>query len=81
MKNIKQLGHTMEQDWRKKASNLLKSELARKGISYDMLREKLAEIGIEETSNSINVKINRGAFSFVFFLQVMKAIDVKVVHF
>lgn len=64
-------------DWNKQASNLIKAELKRRGISYEQLQEKLAAINIEETSNSINVKINRGAFSFAFFLQVMKAIGAK----
>lgn len=64
-------------NWNKLATNLLKAELTRRGISYDMLQEKLLKIGIRETANSINVKINRGAFSFVFFLQCAKAIGVQ----
>ncbi len=51
---------------------LLKAELTRRGISYDMLQEKLSNLEIQETANSINVKINRGAFSFVFFFSVQK---------
>lgn len=71
----------MDLQWQKKARNLLKAELAKRGIKYAELQEKLATIGVEETVNSINVKINRGSFSFVFFLQVMKAIDAKLVRF
>lgn len=70
----------MQDNWNKQATNLIKSELTRRGISYDMLQEKLASIGIEETSNSINVKINRGTFSFAFFLQTMKAIGAKTLR-
>lgn len=64
-------------NWNKLATNLLKAELTRRGISYDMLQVKLSKLGIQETANSINVKINRGAFSFVFFLQCSKAIGIQ----
>lgn len=70
----------MEKEWQKNATNLLKAELTRRGITYDQLQEKLAQIGIEETANSINVKINRGSFSFVFFLQTMRAIGGKTLR-
>ena len=65
------------EDWQRQATNLLKAELTRRGIGYDQLSEKLGAIDVEETANAINVKINRGSFSFVFFLQVMKAIGAK----
>ncbi len=70
----------MEKKWQKQATNILKAELTRRGITYDQLQERLAQIGIEETANSINVKINRGSFSFVFFLQTMKAIGAKTLR-
>ena len=69
------------QDWKSSAKNILKAELARKGIDYETLAEKLNGIGVEESYNSINTKINRGAFTFQFFLQCMKAIEVDVVRF
>ncbi|MCX7121708.1 MAG: DUF6471 domain-containing protein [Gammaproteobacteria bacterium] len=70
----------MDKTWTKKATNMIKGELTRRGIGYDELQEKMAVMGIEETANSINVKINRGSFSFVFFLQVMKAIGAKTLR-
>lgn len=63
-----------EKTWSKRASNIIKAELVRRGVSYDKLQEKMQEIGIKETANAINVKINRGTFSFAFFLQAMEAI-------
>lgn len=66
-------------DWNKQASNLLKAELKRHGIEkYDELRDKLEAIGVNETTANLTVKINRGTFSFSFFLQVMKAINANV---
>jgi hypothetical protein len=68
------------QDWKATAKNILKSELARKGVDYETLATKLQEIGVDENYNSVNTKINRGAFTFQFFLQCMKAIGVNDVR-
>lgn len=70
----------MEKAWTKQATNIIKAELSRKGVTYDQLQEKMAALGIDETANAINVKINRGTFSFVFFIQVMKAIGAKTLR-
>lgn len=68
------------QDWKASAKNILKAELKRKGVDYESLSEKLKVFGVEESYNSINTKINRGSFTFQFFLQCMKAIDVDTVR-
>jgi hypothetical protein len=62
--------------WNKLASNILKAEIKRKGVSYDQLYEKLTALGIVETPNSIRIKISRGAFQFAFFLQCAAALGV-----
>lgn len=63
--------------WDELSKNLLKSELKKRGINYEQLQEKLASIGVNETVNNINRKINRGAFQFSFFLQCATAIGMK----
>jgi DNA (cytosine-5)-methyltransferase 1 len=64
-------------DWKSTAKNTLKAELARKGVDYETLATKLKEIGVDENYNSINTKINRGTFTFQFFLQCMQATGVR----
>ena len=68
----------MKLDWKKLATNFLKAELARRGLTYEQLQKKLLALGVKETASNINVKINRGTFSFIFFLQVMQAIEAKI---
>ncbi|WP_421194711.1 DUF6471 domain-containing protein [Aeromonas enteropelogenes] len=63
-----------------RASNLLKAELKRAGIGYAELCERLASVGVNESYKGVANKINRGTFSFVFFMQCMKVIDVKEVR-
>jgi len=66
--------------WCEKAGNLLKSELAKKGIDYIELVDLLNRMGLKETYNGVASKISRGSFSMVFFLQCMEAIDSKEVR-
>lgn len=67
-------------EWRKKAKILLQLEIKKQDINYDILIERLKDIGIEENYGSLSTKINRGAFSFLFFLQCMKALGIKEVR-
>lgn len=69
-----------EKDWKKHAKNMLKAELKRRGIDYEMLVAKLKAIGVDENYNSVNTKLNRGSFSFVFALQCFKAMDAKEIR-
>jgi DNA (cytosine-5)-methyltransferase 1 len=61
-------------DWHKLATNTIKAELARSGIGYEELIRRLEAIGVQESYTGIAAKINRGAFSFMFFMQCMKAL-------
>lgn len=70
----------MPSDWNKLAANILKAELKRRGIKYDLLHQKLLSLGINETTNSIKVKISRGSFQFAFFLQCAAAIGIKKIQ-
>ena len=64
-------------DWDEEAKLLLKAELARRGLIYRDLAEKLAGLGITETEGAIASKISRGRYSMAFFLQCMNAIGAK----
>ena len=69
-----------EADWKKRASNLLKAELKKRDVGYAELCNRLQKIGLSETIASITTKINRGTFSFAFFLQSMCVLDVSIFH-
>ena len=72
----------MDEDiWKNMSKSILKSELSKKSIDYNQLSEKLAMIGINENPANINSKINRGTFSFTFFLQCMQAINTQTIIF
>lgn len=58
-----------------RAKNLLKGELKRRGITYAMLAEKLAAIGVSENERNLNNKISRGGFTAAFLLQCLSVIE------
>lgn len=67
-----------EKNWNQEATNIIKSELVRQNIKYDELILRLKRIGIIENYKGIANKINRGSFTFVFFMQCMEAINKKI---
>ncbi|MCA0235779.1 MAG: DUF6471 domain-containing protein [Bacteroidetes bacterium] len=63
--------------WHNKVKRLLKSEIVRRGITYEQLVGLLADIGVEETKASIDSKMSRGTFSAAFLVQCLVAIGCK----
>lgn len=69
-----------EDHWHKQASQILKAELMRRGVTYKQLMQLLPHVGGLESEASITAKLSRGKFQFAFFLQCMKAIGVQTAH-
>jgi hypothetical protein len=67
-----------EKNWNQEATSILKAELVRQNIKYDELILRLKKLGVEENYKGIANKINRGSFTFVFFMQCMEAINKKI---
>ena len=65
--------------WAHEAKGILRAELLRRAVTYKKLAKLLQAHGIHETERSLANKISRGAFSFVFFLQVMRVLGVTSV--
>jgi hypothetical protein len=70
----------MKNTWEKKASNLLKAELARRGLNYEDLHQALMKLGINKSTPNLNKTINLGKFSFAFFLECAKAIGLDKIQ-
>ena len=61
-------------DWEEKAKTILRVEMARKGVAYASLVERLAVIGIEDNERNLRNKVSRGKFTAGFLLQCMSAL-------
>ena len=70
----------MDQDWKKYAKTLLRSEIARKDFNFIDVSNSLKRMGIDETPQNISNKIGRGSFSATFMLQVLHAIGSSSIH-
>lgn len=71
------MSETTKDLWARRARNLLKGELARRGVSYTDLAALLKQIGVRDSTENIRNKINRGTFSALFLLQAMTAMGCK----
>lgn len=68
------------QEWQNRVRGLLRAELARRGVTYDELVEKLAAIGVRESPQNIANKMSRGTFTAAFLIQCLDAIGCKTLH-
>lgn len=64
--------------WDQLVKNLLRAEMMRKGVSYEVLVEKLAAIGVSDNVANLRNKVARGRFTASFFAQCMVAIGVDL---
>ncbi len=69
-----------EDDWKYAASQLLRVEMQRKGVTFRALSRRLVVLGVNLEGAQLSNKVNRGTFSMVFFLQCMRALDVEAVR-
>lgn len=64
-------------EWVNLVKGTLRAEMTRRGITYEQLAEKLAELGVTDTPVNLRNKVARGGFSAVFFIQCLRAIGVS----
>lgn len=70
----------MPENWNEYSRGILKSKLAKHNVKLQDLVKALQAIGVNETYSSVSSKINRGAFSFSFFLQCMYALRINSIN-
>jgi hypothetical protein len=61
-------------DWEAKARGILRSEMAKKNVTYAQLVGMLADIGVAEDERNLRNKVSRGKFTAAFMLQCLAAI-------
>ena len=71
----------MEQtNWRMVVQRLIKSEMTLKGLRYQELSDKLAEIGVQQTADNLRNKVNKGILGADLLVQIMYVMEVKKVE-
>jgi hypothetical protein len=67
-------------DWEERAKGLLRGEMARRGVTYAQLAERLAAIGVDDNERNLRNKVSRGKFTAGFLLQCLAAIGTSTLH-
>lgn len=66
-----------EDDYAERAKRLLRGEMVKRGITYDTLSERLAVLGLHDTTVNLRNKVSRGKFTAAFLLAALEAIECK----
>ena len=72
-------------EWADVLRRLVKAEMAKRGVTYEQLAEKLATLGIEKTPSNLSTRINSGAFGAQLLLEILAAmgcrsLDLSLIH-
>ena len=67
-------------DWEAAARGLIRAEMAKRGLTYLQLVEKLKTVGVSEDERNLRNKVSRGKFTAAFLLQCLKAIGCTTLH-
>jgi hypothetical protein len=69
-----------ETEWSEDVKRLLRAEMARRGITYEELAQRLAGIGVRDTAVNLRNKVARGRFSAMFLVQCLRAIGARTLR-
>ncbi len=67
-------------DWEAKARGLLRAEMAKQGLTYNHLIERLKAVGVSEDERNLRNKVSRGKFTAAFLLQCLAALGTHTLH-
>ena len=75
-------GHTTQpyEAWEQTAKELIEEEMMRRGIRYKQLSQLLLKLGIDESPDQINRKVNRKRFSAAFLVACLHAMKVETIR-
>ena len=65
--------------WEQTAKELIEMEMLRRGIRYKQLARLLEELGIDESRDQINRKVNHKRFSAAFLVACLHAMGADTV--
>jgi hypothetical protein len=69
-----------EAEWAEDVKRLLRAEMARRGVTYEDLADRLAALGVRDTAVNLRNKVARGRFSAVFLVQCLTALGARALR-
>lgn len=64
-------------EWRLTVQRIIKSEMSVRGVKYQGLSDRLAEIGVSQTADNLRNKVNKGIMGADLFLQIMCVLNAR----
>lgn len=75
--NIVERDMARRTDWEERAKGIIRGEMARRGVTYAELAEKLSAFGVHENERNLRNKVSRGKFTAGFMLQCLAALGAQ----
>lgn len=66
-----------KEEWKKKASRLIRSEIEKRNVKLTEIYNKLVEDGEETTYENFTIKLNRGTFPAYLLFKIMNILGIK----
>lgn len=66
-----------EDEYGERAKRLLRAAMVKRDVTYDGLVERLAALGVPETTANLRNKVSRGKFTAAFLLAVCDALEIS----
>lgn len=67
--------------WKSEAIQIIRAAKARQGYDWDEISKQLKkQYGIDIGAKSLSAKISQGTFSFVFALQILSTLEIKMLE-
>ena len=66
-------------EWEEEAKGLIEEEMMRRDIRYKQLSRMLEKLGIYESPDQLNRKINRKRFSAAFLIACLRVMGVETI--
>ena len=63
--------------WRQAVQRIVKSEMSVRGVKYQGLSDRLAEIGIEQSADNLRNKVNKGIMGADLLLQILMLLNAR----
>lgn len=68
---------TSKNNWRQLVARLVKAEMSVRGVKYQGLSERLAEVGVKQSADNLRNKVNKGIMGADLFLQIMMVLNAR----
>jgi hypothetical protein len=69
-----------DDDYSDQGKRLLRSEMVKRGVTYEALSERLAVLGVHDSPVNLRNKVARGKFMAAFLLHCLKALEVQALR-